>query len=104
MAKFIKTDAWRGYSQPDNAVMGSSDTGTWSDSPAPSGDVKKELDAFRKHLRSKGISSRTGTTGSSNAFMVKRWVIVSRNDLSEGKRVAKAYLDTTTTSNIHEAD
>jgi len=104
--KWIKTDAWRGYYQPANAVAGSSDTGTLSDSPAPSDKVKNELDDLRKFLKQKGISSRMRLSKSSNVFMAKRWVIVSPSDFRKAKKLADSYLvkNYGKTTYIHEAD
>ena len=90
--KWISTDAWRGYEQSAYAVLGSSDTGMWKDSPCPSIEVHKEIEGFRTFLRSKGIGSTIKTTRSSNVFMVKRWVIVQSEDFAKAKKFAKQYL------------
>ena len=104
--KWIKTDMWRGYYQPAFAVAGSSDTGTSSDSPAPSGEVMSELNDLKKFLKDKGINSQTRTNRSSNVFMVKRWVVVSPSDYGKAKNLADQYLKKhySETSHIHEAD
>ena len=106
MAKYHKIDGWRGYSIPANAVMGSSDTGTFADSPCPSGEVKEELNDFRKFLKEQGISSRRRASRSSNSFMVKQWVIVSKDDLPRASKLANEYLakHEGDTQHIHDAD
>jgi len=104
--KWIRTDAWRGYYQSPYAVLGSSDTGTWEDSPAPSYEVDKELKDFQAYLRKKGIGSTIKTERSSNVFMVKRWVVVPPNDFKEAKKLAKQYMKEKKeeTRHIHEVE
>ena len=104
--KWVSTDPWRGYYQPANAVIGASDTGMWSDSPCPEDEVIAELDKFRDHLKSKGISSVIKAGRSSNVFMVKQWVVVSPWDYSKAKKIAKDYLKEkeSETRFIHGAD
>jgi hypothetical protein len=102
--KWIKTDAWRGYEQPVYAVAGSSDTGTWEDSPCPSYEVDKELKDFQKFLQEKGIKSKIVNAQSSNAFMSKRWVVAEQDKYAEAKELAKQYLKEKETKYIHDAD
>jgi hypothetical protein len=90
--KWIPTDAWRGYEQSVYAVLGSSDTGKWSDSPCPSDEVNKELKKFQSFLKSKGIDSELKTTKSSNVFMKKRWVVVSPKNHKRALKIANDYL------------
>ena len=107
MARRHQGDAWgRGsYSIPENAVMGASHTGSYSDSPAPTADIKKELNDFRKVLRSKKIKSRLTSTQSGNVFMNKVWVVVGRGDFPEARKLALKYLDEheSDTEYIHDA-
>jgi hypothetical protein len=100
--KWIKTDVWRGYGRSAYAVLGSSDTGMWEDSPCPSDKVHKELESFREFLRNKGIDSSIKTEQSSNVFMVKRWVVVQPDDYKEAKKLAQQYLKENKTSYIHD--
>jgi hypothetical protein len=76
-------DGWGrdSYQIPARAVVGSSDTGTWSDSPARSEDVTDEFKRFRRDLRKEtGLTvKRARPTPSGNVFMVKRW-LVAEND------------------------
>lgn len=107
MARYHQTDGWRGYSIPDYAVVGSSDTGTWPDSPAPTPDVVAELQRFRKEvLRPAGIKSRQRIARSSNVFMVKRWLTVAREDFDRASQLASAWMDEhkDDTRFIHTAD
>jgi hypothetical protein len=104
--KWVSTDAWRGYWQVANAVAGASDTGMYSDSPAPSDKVKKELNDFRDYLKKKGITSRLSSGKSSNVFMGKRWVTVKPSDVPKAKKLFNEYIKKheANTSYIHEAD
>ena len=87
-------DGWGrdSYAIPQFAVAGSSDTGTYPDSPAPSGVVSDELEDFRKVLRANGIRSRTAYTRSGNVFMLKKWVVVHSRDYPKALALAEAYL------------
>ena len=87
-------DPWgRGsYSIPSHAVMGSSDTGTYSDSPCPSNLVAKELYDFRTVLKMHGIDSKFESTQSGNLFMVKLWVVVDAENVRKARQLAKRYL------------
>jgi len=100
-------DGWgRGsYAIPQYAVVGSSDCGTWSDSPAPSDNVIEELEDFRRVLRANHIRSRIRFTQSGNAFMVKRWVVVHSRDFARAMGLAETYLKEhdTDTRYIHDA-
>lgn len=104
------SDAWgRGsYEIPANAVVGSSDTGMASDSPAPSDRVKDELEAFRAALlKEAGIEShRVEPTPSGNVFMIKQWVAVDESEFERAAEFARKYLKDSkgSTSYIHDAD
>jgi len=101
------TDGWGrdSYPIPDFAVAGSSDCGTWADSPANSNTVKEELKALQDVLKEKGIKSRLSYTNSGNAFMKKRWVVVSGNDYGVARDIANKHLADTkaSTRHIHDA-
>lgn len=86
--------AGRGYRIPGNAVLGASDTGLWSDSPCPSGEVLDEIRRFRKEvLRPAGVPSRTKTLNTSNVFCLKRWVCVADEDWPRAVALAEAWLE-----------
>lgn len=89
--RYHRIDGWRGYHIPALAVIGSSDTGEWADSPAPSREVKAEIRRFQREvLRPLGIKSRQRFGVSSNVFCAKRWVCVPRDQF---KTAAKATLE-----------
>ena len=80
-SRYHRLDGWRGYMIPGLAVAGSSDTGTWSDSPCPSGEVKAEIRKLQREcLCPAGIHSRQNFGASSNVFCGKRWVCVAEHD------------------------
>lgn len=106
MPRYHKTDEWRGYEVPDLAVAGSSYTGEWEDSPAPSHRIKPELERLQGYLKEKGIKSKLETTPSSNVFMQKIWIMVSKTDFKKAGNLSEAWLkkNDSTTRYIHDAD
>lgn len=101
------SDGWGrdSYRIPQYAVMGSSDCGNFSDSPAPSDRVKAELEDFRKVLRTNHIRSRIRFTRSGNLFMLKRWLVVNGRDYARANELAQQYLaeNDSSTHWIHDA-
>lgn len=87
-----QSDAWRGWRIPVFAVAGSSDTGMFSDSPAPSNIVSDEIEAFRKELAKRGIRSYIAHSVTSNVFCMKRWVIVRGRDFERTAGIVKSEL------------
>lgn len=87
-------DGWGrdSYPIPQYAVLGSSDCGSWPDSPAPTGLVRAELEHFRAVLRKNRIRSRLTYTASGNAFMAKRWVVVHGRDFDRANALAADFL------------
>src|SRR5688500_18670531 len=87
-------DGWGrdSFAIPQFAVVGSSDCGTWPDSPAPSDRVAEELEDFRSVLRQHHIRSRIRYTRSGNVFMIKRWIVVRRQDFVVASHLAEQYL------------
>jgi hypothetical protein len=88
---WIKTDAWRGYSQPINAVGCCNHTGDWSDSPCPTKVVNEEINGFKKLLKKNGIKHKKLVTISSNVFMVKVNILVHPNDRERALELAKEH-------------
>src|ERR1035438_6843647 len=88
------SDGWGrdSFAIPQYAVMGSSDCGMCSDSPAPSDRVANEHEEFRKVLRANHIRSRIRDTQSGNVFMLKRWITVCSRDFLKANTLAEAYL------------
>lgn len=89
--KYVKTDGWRGYSEPLYAVCGANDTGTYDDSPCPTHVCLKELKEARKAL--KGIPSRMIVTESSNVFCVHRYIIVKPSQVEEARKLFAEYYE-----------
>jgi hypothetical protein len=93
MARYHRIDSWRGFWMPDGAIAGASDTGTWSDSPCPTPQVKAELRAFAKYIRSRGIPCRMRIGVSSNIFCAKRYVVVAKADYERALPIAREWLE-----------
>lgn len=94
-SRYHRIDGWRGYSIPGSAVAGSSDTGTWEDSPCPTPEVRAELHRFMKEvLRPAGIKSRIRYGESSNVFCAKAWVCVAAADWKRAVELANQYIET----------
>lgn len=87
-------DGWGrdSYPIPQFAVLGASDTGMWSDSPARSDVVRDELEDFRKVLRANRIRSRLRYTQTGNVFCLKRWVVVAGRDYPKAVALVEEYL------------
>lgn len=91
--RYHKLDGWRGYWIPATAVIGSSDTGMWDDSPCPSTEVLKEIRRFQREvLRPAGIKSRSEFGSTTNAFCGKRWVKVPKQDWARAYELTKKWL------------
>lgn len=101
-------DGWGrdSYGIRANAVVGVSDCGMSSDSPARSDVVKAELDDFRQVLRQAGIKSRLkyNPQPHGNGFVIKRWVIVRRADFAKAAAIALDYCAAGNGRLIHDAD
>ena len=87
--QWISTDGWRGYLQPINAVCGANDTGTWSDSPCPSDDRKRELSMAKKLLRQHDIHFKQTWCRSSNVFCVHVYLCVSPEDKERAREILR---------------
>lgn len=93
-SRYHRLDNWRGYTIPGLAVAGASDTGTWSDSPCPSGEVATEIRKLQREcLRPAGIHSRQRSGGSSNVFCGKRWLCVAERDWAKAAPLVQQWLD-----------
>jgi hypothetical protein len=91
---------------PGAAVAGSSDTGSFPDSPAPTALVKAEIKRLQSEcLRPAGIKSRTVYGNSTNVFCAKRWVVVAADDFEKATELAGQWLESNkySTSFIHDA-
>lgn len=105
-SRYHKIDGWRGYWLPPRAIAGASDTGTWSDSPAPTPDVIAELDAFKAHLRKHKVKYRSTFGVTSNVFAGKRWItVVDFDDFARAAQLTVDYLaDHPNLQFLHDAD
>lgn len=88
---WVRTDGWRGYEQPINAIGGANDTGSWSDSPCPTKVALAEIEAFRKQLRREGIRSKMLICRSANVFCIHRYVLVHPENRERAYEIAKAH-------------
>jgi hypothetical protein len=93
--KYIRTDGWRGYEQPVNAVCGANDTGSFSDSPCPSHVRKAEIGKAVKLLRQNKIPYRTTWCQSSNVFCVHQYVVVAPEHKETAISLIKPLVDET---------
>ena len=92
-ARYHRIDGWRGYSIPGTAIIGSSYTGEFEDSPAPGALVAQEIRRFRKEvLIPAGIKSRTRWGNSSNVFCMKCWICVAPEDFYKAAALAQQWL------------
>ncbi len=87
--KYVRTDGWRGYEEPEFAVAGANDTGSWSDSPCPSNVATEELNKAREVLSKSGIKTKEIVTQSSNVFCVHRYLVASEFDNERAKELVR---------------
>jgi hypothetical protein len=80
---YQKIDGWRGYNQPIFAIVGASDTGMWSDSPANSKTVFYELQEIKAIFSKRGIRLYEASTVTSNVFCMKRWLCAKGKDIEK---------------------
>lgn len=105
--RYHKIDGWRGYSIPNTALVGVTDTGNWSDSPCRPSEGSAELKKFRTEaLKPAGIKSRVRFGQTTNVFCGKRWLCVSAADFPRAVPLTLEWLEKNkfTTRLIHEAD
>ena len=104
--RYNQLDSWRGYAVPALAIAGSSDTGTWDDSPCPTPAVLAELRKLRKALKAEGITTSLRSGSFSNLFCGKRWVVVDKCDFERAATFANVWIEVNrfNTSYIHGAN
>lgn len=105
--RYHRIDGWRGFWIPGTAIAGSSDTGSWPDSPCRTDVAKREIARLQREcLRPAGIKSRQRIGVSSNVFCAKRWLCVRADDFSRAKALADAWLaeNKHNTQLIHNAE
>jgi len=106
-SRYHRIDGWRGYRIPRLAIAGASDTGTFDDSPCPSNLVKAEISRIQREvLRPLGIKSRTVYGNSSNAFCMKRWLVVPVGSFGIAAAATAKWLEEHKfdTDFVHDAD
>jgi len=89
--KYVRTDGWRGYSEPINSIGGCNHTGSWEDSPCPTSVVKSELGGFKSILKKNKIKFRQFVCQSSNVFCQHVYILVHPNDRERGLELSKEY-------------
>ena len=90
--KYVRTDGWRGYEEPEFAVVGANDTGTYSDSPCPSHIAERELNAITEVLRKEKIEVKKITTETSNVFCVHHYLIPLLKNVEKARELVKQYI------------
>jgi hypothetical protein len=85
--EYIRTDGWRRYTQPINAVCGANDTGSWDDSPCPSKTRADELNQAKKLLRENKIPFRQTVCQTSNVFCVHVYLCVSPENKERARTI-----------------
>jgi hypothetical protein len=93
---YVRTDGWRGYEKPINAVCGANDTGTWSDSPCPSNVRYEELRKAKLILRRNKIPYKETACKSSNVFCMHVYVCVHPENLERAKELIQPLIAETT--------
>lgn len=95
--KYVKIDEWRGYEEPEFAVAGVNDTGSYEDSPYPSNIVELELLSVETVLKREGIKVKKLTYETSNVFCVHHYLIPMLKDVERAREIVKDYIDNTGT-------
>ena len=93
--QWTKTDGWRGYEEPVNAVGGCNHTGSLSDSPCPTKVVKEEIGTFRAMLRKERIRSKLIACRTSNVFCEHIYVLVHPENRERALEIATAHEEDT---------
>lgn len=85
--RYIKTDGWRGYSEPITAVCGANNTGNWSDSPCPEHICINELNRAKSELIKANIPYSFKWCETSNVFCVHGYILVKGNKRNKAKKL-----------------
>jgi hypothetical protein len=93
--QYIKTDGWRGYEQPINAICGANNTGNWSDSPAPADVCLSELAKVKHILRVNNIKYKQIWCRSSNVFCVHGYILTHESNKETAKELIKSLIPDT---------
>ena len=93
--QYVRTDGWRGYEQPINAVCGANNTGSWDDSPAPDHICRAELAQAKKVLRQAKIAYKQTWCRSSNVFCVHGYICVHPENTARAKELIEPLISGT---------
>ena len=91
--RYIKTDGWRGYSEPIYAVCGANNTGDWSDSPAPSSVCEQEINAAKAYLAKNGVNTKIHVCETSNVFCVHVYLIAPVAKIEQARKLFAEYYE-----------
>lgn len=90
--RYVRTDGWRGYSEPKYAVVGANDTGMSSDSPCPTHVNEEELKAIANELKRNGIETKKIVTETSNVFCVHVYLLAKIKQVTQAREIVKEFL------------
>ena len=93
--KYIRTDGWRGYEEPINAVCGANDTGGWSDSPCPTNTCLNELNRAKEVLKKAKIHYKQTWCKTTNIFCIHRYICVPENQKEMAKELIQPLISET---------
>jgi hypothetical protein len=93
--RYVKTDGWRGYSEPITAVCGANNTGSWSDSPCPEHICLSELDQAKTELIKENIPYSFTWAETSNVFCVHGYILVKGKIRQRAKELIKPLISET---------
>lgn len=92
---YVRTDGWRGYVEPIDAIAGANDTGDWNDSPCPSDVCKTELGKVKSELKKAKIKYKSMATNSANVFCLHRYILVAKEDKKKSLKIVEKCLEDT---------
>lgn len=93
--KYVRTDGWRGYSEPINAVCGANNTGGWSDSPCPENVCLSELKQAKSVLRKNNIPYKTKWCRTSNVFCIHGYILTHEGNRGRAKELIEPLISET---------
>jgi hypothetical protein len=90
--RWISFDAYSGYYEPIYAVCGANDTGTYDDSPCPSGVATKELSVIKSLFNNMNIRHKEVVCETSNVFCVHRYLVTTPRDVEKARDIVEKYI------------
>jgi hypothetical protein len=85
--KYVRTDGWRSYEEPVNAVCGANNTGNWSDSPCPENVCLAELKKAKDILRQNKIPYKQTWCKTTNVFCIHLYICVHESNKDKAKEL-----------------